>query len=122
MRRLPAFAAILMAAGLALASRVELDGASPWLAHPVALASGVLCLLAAGFAATPRGGLVALLIGLLLALPAPLILVDAYPAAGAALPGLWLYLIGLGLTAWSAMDALAEAGSKPGGHAGQLGL
>ena len=40
---------------MALASRVELDGGSPWLAHPVALASGVLCLLAAGFAATPRG-------------------------------------------------------------------
>ena len=115
-RRLPAFAAILMAAGIALASRVELDGGSPWLAHPVALASGVLGLLAAGFAATPRGGrdggVVALLIGLLLGLPAPLILVDAYPAAGTALPGLWLYLVGLGLTAWCAMDALAEAGSQ----------
>jgi len=122
MRRLPAFAAILMAAGIALASRVELDGGSPWLSHPVALASGVLALLAAGFAATPRGGVVALLIGLLLGLPAPLILVDAYPAAGLALPGLWLYLIGLGLTAWCAMDALAEAGSGGGRRGSRLGL
>jgi NitT/TauT family transport system permease protein len=115
-----------MAAGIALASRVELDGGSPWLAHPVALASGVLGLLAAGFAATPRGGrdggVVALLIGLLLGLPAPLILVDAYPAAGTALPGLWLYLVGLAFTAWCAMDALAEAGNRGGRRGSRLGL
>jgi len=116
-RRLPAIAAILMAAGMALAAGVEPAGASPWLSHPAALACGALALLAAGWAATPRSdsGLPALLIGLLLGLPAPLILVDAYPAAGLALPGLWLYLAGLGLTAWCAMDRLADI-ARPGDH------
>ena len=106
-----------MAAGMALAAGVEPAGASPWLSHPAALACGALALLAAGWAATPRGdgGLPALLIGLLLGLPAPLILVDAYPAAGLALPGLWLYLVGLGLTAWCAMDRLADI-ARPGDH------
>jgi NitT/TauT family transport system permease protein len=111
-----------MAAGMALVSSIE-PGGSPWLAQPLALASGALGLLGAGFAATPRaalvlgeedGGLIALLLALLLGLPAPLILVDAYPAAGLALPGLWLYLIGLGLTAWCAMDRLAGIGRRSG--------
>ena len=53
MRRLPAIAAILMAAGMALAAGVEPAGASPWLSHPAALACGALALLPTGWAATP---------------------------------------------------------------------
>ena len=106
-RRLPAFAAILLAAGIALTSRSGVRRRFALAGHPIALASGVprpAGRRLRGDAARDDGGVVALLIGLLLGLPAPLILVDAYPAAGTALPGLWLYLIGLAFTAWCALD------------------
>ncbi len=120
MRRLPALGALAMAAGMALAAGVEPGGASPWLRHPPALAGGFLGLLSAGLGATPlkgRDGGPLLLVGLLLGAVAPLVLVDAYPAAGLALPGLWVYLLGLALVAWSAMDYLAGFARQGGAPA-----
>jgi NitT/TauT family transport system permease protein len=116
--RLTAVAAILMAAGMALAAQVDLAGRSPWLLHPLALASGALGVMAAALATPPLGGqrgrALLLLAGLLLGAPAPLVLIAVYPGAGQALPGLWLYLLGLAMVAWSAMDELAGLGERPG--------
>jgi len=116
--RLAAIAAIAIAASLALAAQVEPAGISPWLAHPLALASAVLALLGAALAATPLGGregrVAFLSAGLLLGAPAPIWMLTVYPAAGLALPGLWLFVLGLALVAWGAMDQLAEIAGRRG--------
>ncbi len=117
MRRLPALAALAMAAGMALPSAAA-GGGPPWLAHPAALGAGLFAVAAAlagssRRAATGDGPLV-LLAGLAAGAAAPLILVSAYPAGGLTLPGLWLFLIGLGLLAWCALDYLAGFGRGRG--------
>ena len=102
MKMAPGIAAAVMAAGMALT-------ASPWLDHPVALACAVLAVVAAAAGRRARRGDGPLLLpaGLLLGAVGPLILVEAYPAAGLGMPGLWLYLVGLAVLVWGAMDDLA---------------
>jgi NitT/TauT family transport system permease protein len=108
-RRLAGVAALAMASGLLLPA----DGPGwLWRAEPLALASAAIGILAAVAVASPLGRRPAapglLVAGLLLGAVGPLRLVDSYAGIGGALPGLWLYLVGLALVAWGAMEFLAR--------------
>jgi NitT/TauT family transport system permease protein len=123
MRRLAGVAAVAMALGLLL------PGGGPgwlWQAEPLALGSAALAILASAAVASPLGRQPAapglLIAGLLLGAVGPLRLVDSYPGIGLGLSGLWLYLLGLALVAWSAMEFLARFAARIGMGRGALGL
>jgi NitT/TauT family transport system permease protein len=105
-----------MAVAIALPAWMT-DRAWPWLSDPVALGSSVLAAALAwscGRGGRREGGLPPLACALGLGAVAPCLLVGLYPGAGAAMPGLWLYLIGLGLLAWCVMDRLAGFAQRGG--------
>ena len=123
MRRLGGIAALAMAAGLLLPAPAAAGGPGwLWQAEPLALASAVFSILAAAAMASPlgrgAGAPVLLIAGLLLGAVGPLRLIDSYPGIGLALPGLWLYLAGLALVAWCAMEILARPAAHPRGVLG----
>jgi NitT/TauT family transport system permease protein len=148
MRWLAGIAALLMAIGLLLpANPASAGAANIWLAQPWALAAAWLSVVAALAAARPfarlpgkgaarlaglagafvvaSGGLGRLipgqfwlLVSLALGAGLPLLASAAHSGIGLGLPGLWVYLLGLGLVAWGAMEFLAGRGA---GH-GALGL
>jgi NitT/TauT family transport system permease protein len=103
-----AWAVIAMVAALLL----PLGPAGWWFAHPAALLPALVALTGAiwCFRRRPRGlraGLVvsgAAVLGSL----APLLLVDYDRPLGFAAPGLWLYLLALGLLAWRGMALISE--------------
>ena len=115
--RWPSPAALAMVAGIALPASLGAGGASPWLSRPLALGSGVLAAALAG--SVGRGswlgeGAPVLLATLGIGAIAPCLLVGADPGAGAAMPGLWLYLLGLGFVAWRVMDRFAGFAQRRG--------
>lgn len=119
MKRLMAAAAALMLLGLVLPAGVDAAGASfSWFGEPVALASGLAALLFAVLAATPvarrmpAGAMALAALGVGAA--APLLLVQGHPASGLGGIGLWIFLAGFLLVAWSAMDWLAGLGRHRG--------
>jgi NitT/TauT family transport system permease protein len=144
MRWLAGIGAVLMAVGLLLpANSTVAEAPSLWLAAPSALVAAWLAVFAAFAAALPIdrppggpaarlagvigaflvaaarfgrifGGSVLILASLLLGAPLPLVIVLHYPGIGLALPGLWLFLLGLGLIAWGSMELLAHRGSWRG--------
>ncbi len=126
MRRLPLLAATLLLLGLVLPGGIDGGGESmSWFAEPLALAAGLGALALAVLACFPAlrslpatarirrlpAGLAALLT-LACGGIAPLLLVAAYPASGIGASGLWLFLMGLALLAWMAMDWLAGLGAE----------
>ncbi len=98
---------ILLAAGLLL----PLGAAGWWFGHPLPFA---LASLAVPMAATAgdRGPVV--LAATLLGSIAVVLLLNEVPAPGVAAIGLWLYVAGLALLAWRAMEALAAAPGRAG--------
>ena len=103
------WALILSVAGLLL----PLGEAGWWFAHPEALLLALVAPVAAAW--TGRSPRPAATIGAvtaaatLLASLGVLLLLHAGTALGAAAPGLWLFMLGLGLLAWQAMDRLAAS-------------
>jgi len=126
MSKLPLLAAALLLLGLVLPAGIESDGQSTsWFAEPPALAAGLGALalaLLACFASLPSLPAAArfrrLPVGLAASLAlacggvAPLLLVSLHPASGIGASGLWLFLLGLALLAWMAMDWLAGLGTE----------
>jgi NitT/TauT family transport system permease protein len=94
------WALILLTAGLLL----PLGAAGWWFAHPLPLLAAAVPLLAAPLA-DGRGP--ALALATLVGSAGVLLLLHGAPALGVAAPGLWLYVLGLGLLAWRAMEAIA---------------
>ena len=112
MRPLAALAAVLMLAGLSLPNPGGGSSLEFWILVPPyafggALAGAVILALAAGPLGHRRWAGVLLLAGLALGASAPLFLVCAKPGLGLACPGLWIYLAGLTLVAWGAIEFLA---------------
>jgi NitT/TauT family transport system permease protein len=106
---------LIMAAGLLLPLGIGAPGSangSAWVADPIAIASAVIAIVTAAMVSSPLGqgpaGPILLLAGLVLGAIAPLRLVGAYPGIGVVFPGLWLYVVGLAVMAWSAMEFLAR--------------
>ncbi len=144
MRWLAGAGGLLMAAGLLLPGRsAAMSPVNLWQSEPAALVSAwlaVFAALAAGFASarapgTPWSRLsgmtgaavvaagrigrslgrpIPLLVGLVLGAVLPLVTVSANPGIGLVLPGLWVYLLGLGLVAWESMEWLARHGAGRG--------
>jgi NitT/TauT family transport system permease protein len=143
MRWLAGAGGLLMATGLLLPAT---GSTSLWLAAPLALVCAWLAIFAALAAALPidrvPGGVVPRLVGVIGALVAaagrfgrivggsvpmlgslclgaalPLIVTAHNPGIGLGLPGLWLYLLGLGLIAWGSMELLAWHGARAGAFA-----
>lgn len=105
-------ATVLMLAGLVLPADSGVSGLSFWFSVPAyAVMAALLASIFAALAAGPIGrrswGQGLLLVALILGAPMPLLLVDVQPGLGLALPGLWVYLLGLVLVAWGAMNFLA---------------
>ena len=115
MKRLPALAAALMLLGLVLpAGRDGIGESVSWFLEPLALAAGLGALILTLALASPIArrlaqGPVTLAALALGAIP-PLLLVRAHPASGIGAAGLWLFLLGVALVAWRAMQRLAAIG------------
>ena len=112
MKRLPLIAVALMTASLLLPIGHEGEAVAYWPGAPAAL----LCaLVAIGAAAalmrwqspsmTPALATAGLLIGAI----APLLILWSGRTIGLGAPGLWVFVIGLGLLAWEAMEGLSRA-------------
>jgi NitT/TauT family transport system permease protein len=117
MRRLARIGALAMAAGMALPAWVTVDRTWPWLSHPLALGAGIFAAASAwvgGRGGSHEEGALLLACALALGAVGPWVLVGIYPAAGGAVPGLWLYILGLALLAWCVMDRLASLGQRRG--------
>ncbi len=120
MRRLPLIAAGLMAVALLLPAGREGEATAYWPSMPGALVCALVAIGAAA-ALTVRRGYSAMLViavaGLMIGAAAPLQILSSGRALGLAAPGLWLFLAGLRLLAWEAMEGLARAG-----RAGPIGI
>jgi NitT/TauT family transport system permease protein len=112
MKRLPLTAAALMAIALLLPTGREEDAIAYWPAAPAALVCALAAVAAAAALARPRPFVLKLALalgGLLIGAAAPLLILSSGRTLGLAAPGLWLYVFGLGLVAWEAMEGLARA-------------
>ena len=101
------WALILLVAGLLL----PLGAAGWWFGHPLPAALAALAIAAAAKAGE-RGPVV--LGATLLGSAAVVVLLNEAPAPGIPAIGLWLYVAGLALLAWRAMEALAVAPGRAG--------
>jgi len=112
MKRLPLAAAALMAVSLLLPIGHEGEAIAYWPGAPAALLCALVAIAAAaallrwhGHSLMPALAVAGLLIG---AIP-PLLMLWSGRSLGVAAPGLWLFVIGLGVLAWQAMEMLARA-------------
>jgi NitT/TauT family transport system permease protein len=112
MRRLPLFAAGLMALALLLPAGREGEATAYWPSTPAALLSALVAIAAAAALARRRHIALALALavgGLVIGAIAPLLILSSGRTLGFAALGLWVYLVGLGVLAWEAMEGLARA-------------
>jgi NitT/TauT family transport system permease protein len=112
MKRLPLAAAILMGVALLLPAGRESEATAYWPALPIASLCALVAIAASAALARPRHVLLSLALaigGLLVGAAAPLLMLSSGRSVGTAAPGLWLYVIGLALLAWQAMEGLARA-------------
>ena len=112
MKRLPLAAAALMAVSLLLPIGHEGEAIAYWPGAPAALLCALVAIAAAaallrwhGHSLMPALGVAGLLIGAI----APLLMLWSGRSLGVAAPGLWLFVIGLGVLAWQAMELSAPA-------------
>ena len=112
MKRLPLVAAGLMAFALLLPIGREGEAISYWPGAPASLLC-VLVAIAASASLIRQQGFAMMLglavAGLLIGAVAPLSILYSGRSLGLGAPGLWIFLIGLGLLAWQAMEGLARA-------------
>ena len=112
MKRLPLIGAGLMATALLLPAGREGEAAAYWPAAPAALLCALAAIAAAAALARRRrvaADIGIAVAGLLIGAAAPLMILSTGRVLGLAAPGLWLYVIGLGVLAWEAMEGLARA-------------
>ncbi|HXV24629.1 MAG TPA: ABC transporter permease [Alphaproteobacteria bacterium] len=112
MRRLPLIAAALMAVALLLPVGLAGEATLFWPGAPQALICALAAIAVAAALARPRTfplSHVLPTIGLLVGALAPLLLVFSGRSLGLGAPGVWVFVIGLGLLAWQAMEGLARS-------------
>jgi NitT/TauT family transport system permease protein len=116
MRRLPVVAAGLMALSLLLPIGREGNAVAYWPGAPQALIAALVAIASAAALSRRRNvaaahGVAAA--GLLVGAFAPILITFSDHTLGLAAPGLWIYVIGLGLLAWQTMEGFAQA-APPG--------
>jgi NitT/TauT family transport system permease protein len=112
MKRLPLAAAILMGIALLLPAGREGDATAYWPGLPVASLCALAAIAAGAALARPRPFALSLALsvgGLLVGAMAPVLILSSGRTLGLAAPGLWVYMAGLGILAWEAMERLARA-------------